>query len=551
MTPSGPNSPGPDFQRVGTAAGTPEPRSRSVVGGLPWAASATEQVLVSTGERAGTDAGESARRRPADNDADPLAAVWQRLRRWWDDAVTHSPAFSASLALHAVLLLILALIGIRGRETRSLRLELSFGPADRAPGSDRPTPDAEEEVAATAVEIKPAAAPVAPPVAAATRPAPTPDPAAMTPAPVVAGPAPRPPSVAAGLAGRDAATRSQWLGDGGGNAATESAVALALEWLARQQRKDGLWSLQGPYVDGSRQENRLAATAMALLALQGAGTTPVEGTHRDAVARAWKALLTLQQADGTFDTGMILEQHQMYAHGQITIALCEALGMTHDPQFDEPARRALAYAIAAQMPDGGWRYQPPRPGGENRGDMSVTGWYLMALKSGEMAGLVVPPETYERLAAFLDGVFVSPEKGYGYQISPGQKFFDFRPALTAEALLCRQYLGWRRDDPRLVSGVELLLREAPIDFDYRRKNVYAWYYQTQVCHHIGGAAWDAWNRRMQEQLLPAQVESGRERGSWDPANDQWGHVGGRLFMTTLCTCMLEVYYRHLPLYRGP
>ncbi|NBW96802.1 MAG: squalene--hopene cyclase, partial [Planctomycetia bacterium] len=285
------------------------------------------------------------------------------------------------------------------------------------------------------------------------------------------------------------------------------------------------------------------------LALQGAGATPDQGEHRDVVAKAWKTLLKAQQADGTFDTGPTLEQHQMYAHGQITIALCEAYGMTKDMRFEEPARRALEYAIAAQMPDGGWRYHPPRPGIENRGDMSVTGWYLMALKSGEMAGLSVPAATYDRLRGFLDDVFVSDIRGYGYRINPLQKVFGFRPALTAEALLCRQYLGWRRDDPRLASGVELLLREAPLDLDYEFKNAYAWYYQTQVCHHLGGAAWDTWNRWMQERLVPAQLTGSREKGSWDPANDKWGHVGGRLFVTSLCACMLEVYYRHLPLYR--
>jgi hypothetical protein len=65
---------------------------------------------------------------------------------------------------------------------------------------------------------------------------------------------------------------------------------------------------------------------------------------------------------------------------------------------------------------------------------------------------------------------------------------------------------------------------------------------------MGGPAWVAWNSRMQKALLPEQVASGREAGSWDPANDQWGHIGGRLYMTTLSACMLEVYYRHLPLY---
>ena len=526
----------------------PPSQSTSVVGGLPWEPTPGARAPFKTR----IDGAEPPRRRD-----EPAGFSWAMLRERWNTAVAKSPAFTASLAVHVLLLLVLAVIGIRERVQERLRLELSFGAADAEPGG-KDAAD-EEEAAPPAVVIKPEVAKVEPPAPteqrdmqrAAPPPPPTPDPIA----PVAAVPAGEvasspPTALAAGLSGRSAEQRQQLLGAGGGTAETESAVGLALEWIVRQQRKDGLWSLQGPYLDGSRQENRLAASALAILALQGAGNTPAAGEHRAAVAKAWKALLRTQAADGTFDVGTMIEQHQMYAHGQITIALCEAFGMTQDPQFAEPARRALEYAVAAQMPDGGWRYQPPRPGGDNRGDMSVTGWFLMALKSGEMAGLVVPAETFERLTGFLDGVFVSPEKGYGYQISPGQKNFDFRPALTAEALLCRLYLGWKPDDPRITSGVALLLREAPIDFDYRRKNAYAWYYETQVCHHVGGAAWDAWNRRMQEQLVPAQVASGREKGSWDPANDQWGYVGGRLFMTSLCACMLEVYYRHLPLYGG-
>lgn len=479
------------------------------------------------------------------------------VRERWNAVVDRSPAFTVSLAVHVLLVLILAVIGIRERTAQRLRLELSFGSADAEPGG-KPAAG-EEDAAPPAVVVRPEVAKVEPPAAteprdmqrAAPQPQPEPEPIAPV-AAVPSGESAALPATAIGavLSGRSAESRQHLLGAGGGTAESESAVGLALEWIVRQQRKDGLWSLQGPYMDGSRQENRLAASALALLALQGAGNTPGAGDHRAAVAKAWKALLRMQAADGTFDAGPTIEQHQMYAHGQITIALCELFGMTQDPQFAEPARRALDYCIAAQMPDGGWRYQPPRPGEDNRGDMSVTGWFLMALKSGEMAGLAVPAAAYERLAAFLDAVFVSPEKGYGYQINPGQKHFDFRPALTAEALLCRLYLGWKPGDPRLTSGVDLLLREAPIDFDYRRKNVYAWYYETQVCHHVGGRAWETWNRRMQAELVPAQVTSGREKGSWDPANDQWGYVGGRLFMTSLCACMLEVYYRHLPLYGG-
>jgi len=176
---------------------------------------------------------------------------------------------------------------------------------------------------------------------------------------------------------------------------------------------------------------------------------------------------------------------------------------------------------------------------------------MMALKSAEMAGVNVPAETFTRIGQFLDSV--AGEKGtrYGYR-----RLSDLKPAspvtaaVTAEGLLCRQYLGWPQADPRLVLGLELLMAENQIDFESnaKTKDVYAWYYITQVAHNMEGDLWRRWNEQLREVLPRAQVAKGRHMGSWDPALDRWGHIGGRLFVTSFCTYMLESYYRHLPLY---
>ncbi len=118
--------------------------------------------------------------------------------------------------------------------------------------------------------------------------------------------------------------------------------------------------------------------------------------------------------------------------------------------------------------------------------------------------------------------------------------------MTAEALLCRQYLGWRQDDPRLIGGTEFLLQRLP---DWKSRDVYYWYYATQVTHHMEGAYWDRWNRVMRELLPAKQIKEGQERGSWDPRGDRYGGAGGRLYVTCMSLYMLEVYYRYLPIYQ--
>ena len=67
---------------------------------------------------------------------------------------------------------------------------------------------------------------------------------------------------------------------------------------------------------------------------------------------------------------------------------------------------------------------------------------------------------------------------------------------------------------------------------------------------MGGSEWDRWNKVMREQVPTQQVKNGKEQGSWDPGHDgTWGPMAGRLYTTCLSIYLLEVYYRHLPLYQ--
>ncbi len=344
------------------------------------------------------------------------------------------------------------------------------------------------------------------------------------------------------LSGRMEGMKPALLAAYGGNRTTEAAVQLGLKWLARNQGKDGSWSLQGPYTSGSQDEDKGSATAMALLAFQGNGHTHQKGEYAKNVERGWYWLIKQQDGDGCFFREGPFH-HRFYMQGQCTIAICELYGMTKDEQYKEPAERAVKYCLDSQSGRGGWRYSP-----RVDGDVSVTGWILMALQSARMAGLNVPDDNLRRAGQFLDSVAMEGGSRYPYQ--EGKVATN---TMTAEGLLCRQYLGWRRNDPRLVKGVEWLLEpENQINFNQGR-NVYYWYYATQVMHHMGGEYWDRWNGVMRQAVPEQQVKTGREAGSWDPqkpSRDEWGRFGGRLYVTCLSLYILEVYYRHLPLYEN-
>jgi hypothetical protein len=144
---------------------------------------------------------------------------------------------------------------------------------------------------------------------------------------------------------------------------------------------------------------------------------------------------------------------------------------------------------------------------------------------------------------YLDTASSFDGAGYGYQART-----DPTPAMTAEGLLCRQYISWKRDHPPLIQGLQALLLDAP--FDISDQDVYYWYYATQVLHHYGGSPWREWNSKMRVELPKAQVRGGREDGSWAPQRDRWGRNHGRLYTTCLSLFCLEVYYRHMPLYQA-
>ena len=347
------------------------------------------------------------------------------------------------------------------------------------------------------------------------------------------------------LAGRGKG-KGQLVAAGGGNAASEKAVALALRWLAEHQMSDGGWNFN--HADcpkcrgqcrnpGTETTARNAATAMALLAYLGAGQTHKVGKYKFNV-KGGLYFLVSHMKDGP-KGGSLIDggRGTMYSHGIASIALCEAYAMTHDKGLYSPAQKAVDFIVYAQDPvSGGWRYQP-----QQKGDTSVFGWQLAALKAGHAAYLRVPPATIKRAYQFLDSVQSDGGAKYGY-VDPGAG-----PATTAIGLLSRMHLGWKKDNPALVRGVKWLSEQGP-----SKGNMYYDYYATQVLRHWEGEEWVKWNHVMRDHLVDSQAQEGHEQGSWHFKRGGHGaDIGGRLYCTTLATLVLEVYYRHLPIYRPP
>ncbi|MFK7767268.1 MAG: prenyltransferase/squalene oxidase repeat-containing protein [Mariniblastus sp.] len=351
-----------------------------------------------------------------------------------------------------------------------------------------------------------------------------------------------------GLEGRTKTARAKLAAARGGSLASEAAVENALAWIIAHQKQNGSWRFRhnceacnGQCANqGSSEDFTNAATGLALMSLLGAGYTHETGPYQDEIRKGLDYLtskIRMSQMDGK-RVGSLADRGSkgMYGHAIATIAISEAYAMTGDTGLYRAVVALQQYTELSQNKKGSWRYirrQSP-------GDITVTGWQIMALKSCQLAGVKTGDVTWMRTKEFINSLISSDGK-YGYQ-KPSVKITR---TTTAVGVLSKMYLGTHREDIDLVKGADHIAWSGP-----SKNDIYFNYYATQVLHHRGGDPWKVWNGEMRDFLIQTQDNSNtHQAGSWYFA-DKAGHskTGGRLYTTAMSVMILEVYYRYMPLY---
>ena len=202
----------------------------------------------------------------------------------------------------------------------------------------------------------------------------------------------------------------------GGNKRTEASVIRSLRWLKAVQNEDGSWP-----------QNKVAMTGLAILAFLAHGEIPGESPEfGETVQKGIQFLLDHQREDGLFT----IRDANNYSHPIATYALCEAFGMTRNPNIRDAADRALDHIVRGQHPSGGWDYNMRQ---SERDDTSYMGWCAQALKAAQMANFYHDPEALERASrlsvrgfkknGFQDGGFgyTSPQKCGRRSRRPGKR----------------------------------------------------------------------------------------------------------------------------------
>lgn len=355
------------------------------------------------------------------------------------------------------------------------------------------------------------------------------------------------------------------LDQNGGSAATEKAVAAALEFFRLQQEKDGRWSPEELVKRLGDNPPRLAdskykvddtsidvpMTGMALLCFSGAGPDAVR-QYQDTYIPGLKYLRSMQKDDGGFGG-------KNYTNAICAMALLEAYAVTGDKEVRAAAEKTVNLLISRQCDMGGWGYTTA----DKRNDTSVTGWVVWALSMADDLQVIrhkpaprdaSPGPRYadgalggayklleEVLPVFKDNRVFDDALYLNRSFTPNGEGNHPRANLTAAATFCLITTGNMRKDPRVFTlGNRILGTLLPSP---QQTPWYGWHYAAEACFQIGGAYWSEWNKHMSFTLVKLQKADGPALGSWDPTGDFAAESAGRFFSTAIGCLCLETYYR--------
>jgi hypothetical protein len=339
---------------------------------------------------------------------------------------------------------------------------------------------------------------------------------------------------------------------GGGSTETESSVDTGLKWLARQQMADGSWDTAAT---GGAKSEQQDATALALLSFLGAGHTESVGMHKECVQKAVAWLKARQQTDGFIGDvtapgdGELAKFRKAGSHALVTMALCEAAGMGKAPETMKSAQQGLTW-LAAQHPFRGLEQRLSDAQGLTDDDILAVFWCVGAAKSGKIACLDVPLSLMNEALTFFDRCEVRGDAESRHRY----RFFDKERKVpgcldTACALLCRQFLGYKREE--LLPGVAWLGQQPNALPDWGADgNAFDWryvYLTNLVLFQTGGDAWRRWNDVLKSAMASEQARDQTDKGAWSASGTLKGR--SRVLSTAFGSLFLEVYYRYLPMYR--
>jgi len=362
-------------------------------------------------------------------------------------------------------------------------------------------------------------------------------------------------------------------GLGGGKARADEipaefrpCVEKGLEWLNKNQSKDGHWEAFGG-------QYPLTMTGLSAMAMLMQGSTIREGKYKDNIRRAVDWLMARSMPNGMIGNPNIPGEagRYMYGHGYALLFLSCVYGEEEEGErrrkLEDMLTRAAKFTRDAQtrrdstrykdkngkwLKLGGWGYISAKEG-NNFDEGSVTITQVQALRAARNAGIAVPPDAIQEAVNYLQES-TNDQGGVIYSLAGGGGG-EGRPALTSAAISCGFSAG-EYNSPLVKKWLTFAKAAVqPVgDVRFGQHDEYTHYYYAQAIYILGEDGYG--------KLFPESKESDRLKWSTYRANTfpklkaqqsgdgSWtgGHVGPS-FITAVHLSIMQLDNACLPIYQ--
>ncbi len=347
----------------------------------------------------------------------------------------------------------------------------------------------------------------------------------------------------------------------------DDAVERSLKWLANQQQRDGSFPTSPLGQPG--------VTSLCVMAFMANGHLPGDGPYGDQLSKAVGYISSCQKRNGLISLTAPNRpdlsrgvQHDVgvsasYNHAISALALgeCYSTGRGIDSkELDKVITQAIETTLEIQQfrkrrkeDLGGWRYLNVTSDSMERydSDLSVTGWFLMSLRSAKNAGFDVPQSKIDDAVAYVRRCY---HKEYGtYQIM-ATRHERLSRGMGGAGILALAHAG-EHDDPEVRKAGDWILK---YDFQVYNHNEdfdtagwvddryhYSVFQCSQAMYQLGGRYWAEYFPPVVDVLL----ENQQADGSWSPESHFYDTRYGNAYTTSLVLLALGAPNQLLPIFQ--
>lgn len=345
----------------------------------------------------------------------------------------------------------------------------------------------------------------------------------------------------------------------------DNSVERALAWLAKQQQSDGSFS--------TLPQGQPAITGLCTMAFLAHGHLPNEGPYGRQLSQAVRYMASCQKDSGLIalmgPEGGIYRggaSHRVggalsYNHAISSLALSEIYGVSAEKNthmLRPVIESSLSLTLQMQRwkkrrkPDeGGWRYlhehQYDREPFDS--DLSVTGWYIMSLRSAKNAGFEVPKQPIDNAVWYVKRCF---HKEFGTFQMVASDYDRRSRGMAGAGVLALAHAGMHESREAQLAGQWILEhdfsqynRALPFTHTYVDDRYhYSVFNCCQAMYQLGGRFWEEFFPPTAKVLLDNQQPS----GSWPPESNHDGDYG-ETYTTSLVLLTLGAPNQLLPVFQ--